>query len=221
MSPASQWGEHTLGLRHHERGIFASCYDRAMSSGSHGPSLRALPLRNFTRVEYDKMIDAGILGEDEHVELVDGAIVAMSPEGPPHSATIDLCADVLRRAFGAAFTVRVQHPLVIDPDGEPEPDLVVVAGSPFDYFEEHPRTAALVVEVSGSSLAYDRREKARLYARAAIPEYWIVNLVDRVVEVHRLPSGTGYGDVSSFRSADTIAPLGAPAAAILVGSFVR
>jgi Uma2 family endonuclease len=192
-----------------------------MSSESHASSPKTLPLRNFSRVEYDKMIDAGTLGEDEHVELVDGVMVAMSPEGPPHSATIDLCADVLRRAFGDAFTVRVQHPLVIDPDGEPEPDLVVVAGSPFDYFDEHPRTAALVVEVAGSSLAYDRREKTRLYARSAIPEYWIVNLVDRVVEIHRSPSADGYQDVSSVGPSGTISPLAAPAATIVVGSFVR
>jgi Uma2 family endonuclease len=192
-----------------------------MSSWSRGSSLPTWALHNFSRVEYDKMIDVGVLGQDEHVELVGGAIVEMSPEGPPHSATIDLCAEVLRCAFGDGFTVRVQHPLVIDPDGEPEPDLVVVAGSPSDYFDEHPRTAALVVEVAGSSLAYDRREKSRLYARAAIPEYWIVNLVDRVVEVHRSPSASGYEDVSSFRPADMISPLAVPSAVLIVASFVR
>jgi Uma2 family endonuclease len=192
-----------------------------MSSAPQGSPPAPRPLRNFSRVEYDKMIDAGVIREDEHVELVGGAVVEMSPEGPRHSATIDQCADVLRRAFGDAFTVRVQHPLVIDPDGEPEPDLVVVAGSAFDYFEEHPRSASLVVEVAGSSLGYDRREKTRLYARAAIPEYWIVNLVDRVVEVHRSPSASGYRDVWSVRPSETISPLAAPAATIVVGTFVR
>jgi Uma2 family endonuclease len=187
-----------------------------MSSASHGPSARALPLRNFSRVEYDKMIDAGIFGEDEHVELVGGTVVEMSPEGPPHSATIDLCADVLRRAFGAAFTVRVQHPLVIDPDGEPEPDLVVVAGSPLDYFDEHPRTATLVVEVAESSLAYDRRDKSLLYSRAGLPEYWIVNLVDRVLEVHREPGPDGYRKIAVARIGDEVIPIALPTAGVVV-----
>jgi Uma2 family endonuclease len=177
-------------------------------------------LRNFTRVDFDKMIGAGIIGEDEHVELIGGAIVQMSPEGPSHAATIDVCADLLRRAFGESFTVRVQDPLVIDPDAEPEPDLVVVPGRPLDYFNEHPRTAALVVEVAGSSLVYDRRVKASLYARASIPEYWIVNLVDRVVEVHRAPSGSGYEDVSMLRAPDAIRPLAAAANAIAVGRLL-
>jgi Uma2 family endonuclease len=87
------------------------------------PPLR--PLRNFTRQEYDRMVDAGILGEDEHVELIDGCIVAMSPEGALHAAAIDVAAAALRRAFGSPYTVRLQHPIIIDPDGEPEPDIAV------------------------------------------------------------------------------------------------
>jgi Uma2 family endonuclease len=189
----------------------ATCYDREMSSASHGPSPRALPLRNFSRVEYDKMIDAGILGEDEHVELVGGAIVEMSPEGPHHAGTIDLCADVLRRVFGAGFTIRVQHPLVIDPDAEPEPDVAVVAGEPRAHLDAHPRSAALVVEVAESSLAYDRRDKALLYAGAGIAEYWIVNLADRLLEVHREPGPGGYGRIVSLAAGEAIVPVGAPA----------
>jgi Uma2 family endonuclease len=171
--------------------------------------------RNFSRVEYEKMIDAGILGEDEHVELVGGEIVAMSPEGPQHARTIDLCAEALRRAFGAGFTVRVQHPLVFDPDGEPEPDLAVVAGEPRAHLGAHPRAAVLVVEVAESSLAYDRTTKARLYARAGVPEYWIVNLRDRVVEVHREPSAGGYHRVDATSVDGEISPLGAPQACLL------
>jgi Uma2 family endonuclease len=184
----------------------AACYDRVMS---HGPSLRALPLRNFSRLEYDKMIDAGVFGEGEHVELVGGAIVEMSPEGPHHAGTIDLIAEILRRTFGPGFTIRVQHPLVIDPDGEPEPDLAVVAGEPRAHLDAHPRSAALVVEVAESSLAYDRREKALLYARAAIPEYWIVNLAERVLEVHREPKPGGYAEIATVAVGDEIVPIAA------------
>jgi len=188
-------------------------------SGATRDATAARP-RNFTRVDYDKMIDAGVLGEDEHVELVGGVIVQMSPEGSAHAVTIDLCAEVLRRAFGAGFTVRVQHPLVIDPDGEPAPDLAVVPGEPRAYLTSHPTHAALVVEVAESSLAYDRVEKAALYARAAIPEYWIVNLVERVVEVHRDPTEHGYGRRVSVGASDVIAPMAAPDASISVAALL-
>jgi Uma2 family endonuclease len=191
-----------------------------MASAPHGSMVGSRPVRNFSRLEYDKMIDAGVLGEDEHVELVGGAIVEMSPEGPHHAGTIDLCADLLRRAFGPGFTVRVQHPLVIDPDGEPEPDLAVVAGGPLQHLVAHPRFAALVVEVAESSLSYDRREKSLLYARAGFPEYWIVNLAERRLEVHREPSPSGYRRVVSLAVADQIAPVGAPAAIVSVASIL-
>jgi Uma2 family endonuclease len=184
-----------------------------MSDASRASMSGVRPLRNFSRLEYDKTVDAGVLGGDEHVELVGGAIVEMSLESPHHAGTIDLCAEVLRRAFGSGFTIRVQHPLVIDPDGEPEPDLAVVAGEPRAHLGAHPRSAVLVVEVSESSLAFDRRDKALLYARAEIPECWIVNLADRLVEVHRDPAPGGYRRVEALTAGDVIAPFGAPAAA--------
>jgi Uma2 family endonuclease len=149
--------------------------------------------RNFSRDDYEMMIRAGIIGEDEHVELIGGRIVEMSPEGPLHAGAIDLCADALRRVFGADHTVRVQHPLAVDPDDEPEPE---------------------------SSLAYDRGDKARVYARAGLPEYWIVNLVDRRVEVHREPTAAGYHSVVLLAKGDAIAPLACPAAAISVATLL-
>ena len=166
------------------------------------------------------MIDAGILGEDEHVELVAGRIVEMSPEGPLHAGTIDLCADALRRLFGVGYTIRVQHPLVVDPDGEPEPDLAVVKGGPRDHLGTHPREAALVVEVAESSLSYDRQEKARLYARAGFPEYWIVNLPDRSLEVHRDPAPEGYREMTSYGAEAQISPLETPGAAVRVAALL-
>jgi Uma2 family endonuclease len=126
--------------------------------------------RNFSRREYDSMVRAGILGEDERLELIGGRIIAMSPEGPLQAGAIDLCAEALRRVFGAGHTVRVQHPLAIDPDDEPEPDVAVVRGGPREHLADHPHEAVLVVEVAESSLEYDRGEKARLYARAGFPE---------------------------------------------------
>jgi Uma2 family endonuclease len=165
--------------------------------------------RNFSRREYEKMIDVGILREDERVELVAGRIVEMSPEGPLHAGTIDLCAETLRRHFGAGFTVRVQHPIAVEPDGEPEPDLAVVRGGPRAHLGDHPHEAVLVVEVALASLVYDRSEKVRLYARARFPEYWIVNLAAELIEVYRDPSPDGYRTVASFGRGAVISPLGA------------
>ena len=177
-------------------------------------------VRNFSRQEYEKMIDAGILGEDEHVELVAGRIVQMSPEGPLHAGTIDLCADVLRRLFGPGYTVRVQHPLAVGPDAEPEPDLAIVSGGPREHLGGHPHDAVLVVEVAESSLDYDRGDKARLYARAGIPEYWIVNLRERVVEVHRAVREGRYTTVTAHGRDETIHPEAFPDIAVAIAGIL-
>jgi Uma2 family endonuclease len=176
--------------------------------------------RNFSRRDYENMIGAGIIGEDEHVELIGGRIIAMSPEGPIHAGAIDLCADALRRAFGADHTIRVQHPLAVDAADEPEPDVAVVPGGPRDHLAAHPHAAVLVVEVAESSLAYDRGDKAVLYARAGFLDYWIVNLVERRVEVHRDPMPAGYRSIVSLAAGDEIAPMASPAARIAVGALL-
>jgi Uma2 family endonuclease len=178
------------------------------------------PLRNFSRREYDNMIVAGIFGEDEHLELIGGRIVAMSPEGPVHAGAIDLCAEALRRIFGIDYTIRVQHPLAVDAADEPEPDVAVVRGGPRDHLAEHPHDAVLVVEVAESSLGYDRGEKAALYARAGFPDYWIINLVDRRVEVHRDPTPVGYRSIVSLAGEDEIAPLATPEVRLAVGALL-
>src|SRR5262245_56521016 len=116
----------------------------------HPPAPSSRQVRNFSRRDYENMISAGIFGEDEHLELIGGRILAMSPEGPMHAGAIDLCAEALRRIFGPDYTIRVQHALAVDPDDEPEPDLAVVRGSPRDHLTEHPRDAVLVVEVAES-----------------------------------------------------------------------
>ena len=103
---------------------------------------------------------------------------------------------------------------------EPEPDVAIVPGGPRDHLAEHPRVAALVVEVADSSLEYDRVDKARLYARAGFAEYWIVNLRDRCLEVHRQPSSGGYGSVATLAPDATVAPLAAPAAPITVAALL-
>ena len=116
-------------------------------------SVPAIQTKHWTRQEYDRLADAGILAPDERVELLEGEIVTMTPQHGPDSASIGLAEAALRKAFGPAHWIRIQLPLIVDPDSEPEPDLAVVPGSPRDYVTEHPRAALLVVEIADSTLA--------------------------------------------------------------------
>ena len=143
--------------------------------------------RRVTVDEYHRMIAAGTLGEDDRVQLVHGAVVAMTPQGPAHALAIQNLTRLLAQALPRELALRPQLPLTLEDDSEPEPDLAVVRLEDSRSREHHPRTALLVVEVAGDSLRLDREAKAALYARAAIPEYWIVNLIENTVEVHRDP----------------------------------
>jgi Uma2 family endonuclease len=166
------------------------------------------------------MVDAGVLGSDDRVELIDGEILVMSPEKSRHAAVVDLVADVLRRVFGTGYTVRVQHPLGLGAWSEPEPDVCVVRGPPRDYLAAHPTTALLVVEVADSSLDFDRSNKVRLYGSSGVSEYWIVNLPEGSVEVHRDPVGGGYATITRHVGGETLSPLAAPAARVLVADLL-
>jgi Uma2 family endonuclease len=181
----------------------------------------AVHIKRWTRREYDRMAEAGLFGRGERVELLEGQIISVTPRQSPHSACIGLIDGALRQAFGPSYWIHVQLPLIVDPDSEPEPDLAVVPGSPRDYVHDHPHTAVLVVEVADSTLAKDRTYKTRIYARAGIQEYWIVNLAERCVEVCRDPMISS-GQAGSYRSSqklgpsDRLAPLAAPEAIIPV-----
>lgn len=144
----------------------------------------------------------------------------MSPERSRHAATIDLALDALRRAFGASHTIRVRHPLAAGDESEPQPDLAVVPGTPRDYVERHPRSASLVVEVSDTSLAYDRTRKGRVYARAGVADYCIINLVEAVLEVHRDPGPDGYRSIVQLGSGQTVSPLAAGSSTVAVSDLL-
>lgn len=182
--------------------------------------------RRWTRFEYDKLIDAGFLGPGDKIELLAGQLCVSEPQNNPHAMGISLGLDALQRALDPRWHVRVQLPIALDDESEPEPDLAVVSGGPRDY-TDHPSRPALVVEVADSSLALDREYKGSLYARARLPEYWIVNLVDRVLEVYRDPgsdSGATYGwayrVVLTLGPDEHITPLAAPSARILVADLL-
>ena len=177
-------------------------------------------LHRWTRNEYDRMVETGVLSPGARLELLDGEIVEMSPQKSPHASAVDLVEEVLRGGFGEGFYVRGQKPLTLDDYSEPEPDVAVVKGTIRDYADHHPRTAVLIVEVADTTLAYDRLNKAAAYARNAIPEYWILNLRDRLLEVHRNPVGGAYTERTPLGAGEAVSPLAAPALRAKVAAFL-
>ena len=182
--------------------------------------------RRWRRVEYERLVNLGVF-IGERLELLDGLLVVGEPQGSPHAALVAHIAPVLASAFGPGWHPRQHSPLALDDDSEPEPDVAIVAGDARDYVTAHPSTAALIIEVADSSLRLDRRLKSSLYARAGLPEYWIVNLVDGVLEVHRTPQptadaaqGWGYRSVDLLRPPAAITPLAAPGARISVADLL-
>ena len=153
--------------------------------------------RRWSRIEYERLIDLGVFQPGDPIELIGGELLVAEPQGAPHYTSIQKTARVLERAFGPSWNVRTQGPMGLDEESEPEPDVAVVTGEPEDYGRAHPSRADLVVEVSESSLAFDRGHKGSVYARAGIADYWVVNLVDRILEVYRDPAP------------DAVAPFGA------------
>jgi len=183
-------------------------------------------IRRFTRVEYQRLAET-IFQPDERLELIDGLLVLREPQDTRHAVGTQLALRALDRAFGVGWNVRPGLPVGLDDMSEPEPDAAVVPGDPRDYLDAHPERPVLIVEVAWSRLVFDRRHKASLYARAGIADYWIVNLVDRVVEVHRepvadaaAPYGFSYRSITRLAPPATVTPLAAPSAAIPVADLL-
>jgi Uma2 family endonuclease len=182
----------------------------SLPATSDAQSRPPVPVRRFTVAEYRRLGEAGILTEHDRVELLEGWIVPKLVHNPPHDNAIELCDDAVRSQLPAGWTLRVQS-VVTTADSEPEPDLAVVRGSARERGGRHPRPkeVGLVIEVADSSLQIDRESKVRVYARAGIPAYWIVNLVDRQVEVLTSPSGSAdhaaYGHRTVLGKGDEVA----------------
>jgi Uma2 family endonuclease len=183
--------------------------------------------RRWTRAEYDRLIEVGFFQPGEPVELLGGELIVGEPQGSRHYTTICLVEEILRAAFGPGWVIRAQGPVALDDESEPEPDLAVVRGSVRDYSGEHPSRPVLVVEVSESSLSLDRERKGSLYARAGLDEYWIVNLVDRTLEIYRhpvadpsAPFGWRYGSREVLGADASATPLAAPGASVAVGALL-
>jgi Uma2 family endonuclease len=181
--------------------------------------------RRWTKTEYYAMAFMGWFN-GQRVELMEGEVVVLSPQSFSRGASTDKAGETIRRAFGTRFWVRTQLPMDFGLSTEPEPDVSVVQGRREDH-AAHPKAAILLVEASESSLEYDRGRKGSLYAAARVPEYWILNLIDRQLEVYRSPvpdpaepSGFRYADKRVLKSAETVTPLALPGTAIAVADLL-
>jgi Uma2 family endonuclease len=185
-----------------------------------------LTVKRWKRAEYERLVDLGVFAGDP-VELIGGYLMVAEPQNSPHATALGAADDALRAVLPPGFIVRAQMPMALDDDSAPEPDLAVVSGRRADYGRGHPTRAVLVVEVADSSLQFDRRDKGSLYARARIAEYWIVNLIDRVVEVHRdpaadstAPHGWAYRSVSRLAPPSVVTLVALPSVQVRVGDLL-
>ena len=186
----------------------------------------AITLWRWKRAEYDRLVALGAF-EGQPIELIGGQLVVAEPQGAYHASGISRLEYVVRAVLPDGWIVRTQAPVSLDDESEPEPDLVVVPGRPGDYDVAHPAHPALAVEVAESSLAFDRQHKGSLYARAGIQDYWIVDLVGRVLEVHRDPGrdpsaayGWRYRSLTALRSGDVVVPLAFPSSRLAVADLL-
>lgn len=165
--------------------------------------------RRFSVPEYHKLIEIGVLTEDDNLELLEGYLVMKMARNPPHDGTIDLVHEQANRVLPSGWLLRVQEAITLS-DSEPEPDCGIVRGNARSYLTRHPTAAdiGLLIEVADSTLAGDRADKGRIYARANIVCYWIINLLDRQVEVYSQPSGPtaapAYGQQVTCRVGDRV-----------------
>jgi Uma2 family endonuclease len=142
----------------------------------------------FTRAEYYRIWESGCFS-NKRVELLDGEIITMPPQNPPHAGTTSHLTSLLFRLLSSSVTIRAQLPIVLNDYSEPEPDVAICRLDLDNYRHEHPKASdiLLLIEVAQSSLAYDRRRKTAAYATSGIPEYWIINLVDNRIEIFSDP----------------------------------
>jgi len=177
-----------------------------------------LPVARMSLELWHGMIEAGLL-EESRVELIEGVMVEMSPKSPPHDGTVQALTRILvRAALEVELDVRVQSSMTIG-ESEPEPDLAVVQPGG-ESMRAHPATALLVVEVAVSSHRLDRGRKAELYAQAGVPEYWVVDVPGRAIELFTTPVDGRYGRTERRGPEATVVPAALPAATVVVGELL-
>ncbi len=169
-----------------------------------------LARRRFTVDEYHRMAEAGILSEDDRVELIEGEIVHMTAIGGAHLDCVNRLTRLLVTRVGARADVSVQNPVRLDRYSEPQPDLALLQPRPYAPGLPGPRDVFLLVEVADTSAACDRQVKVPLYARAGITEVWLVNLERKAVEVYRDPAPAGFRSVQTFARGQLVSPFAFP-----------
>jgi Uma2 family endonuclease len=192
--------------------------DSMVAAGFDPPFVESQPLRLLSRREYDRLVDLGWF-LDEPIELLRGVLVTMSPQGRAHASAIAFFNEQLVLQLAGRLAVRPQLPFAADDWSEPEPDLAVVRKDP--GLRGHPSEALLVVEVADSSLVIDRGLKRTIYAEVEVPEYWIVDVNGRTIEVHTRPGGGYYSTVHILRDGDVLRPTLLPGVTIPVADIPR
>lgn len=179
--------------------------------------------RRFTVEEYYLMAKAGILGEDDRVELIDGEIVEMPPIGIPHASHVDLLTQLFILRLGGRAIVRVQNPVRLGEHSEPQPDIALLRPRDDFYAAAHPGPSdvLLIIEIADTSIDYDREVKGPLYARAGIPEYWLVDLAGQRIEIYRDPRAGEYRQVRLVRQAERLAPEALPSLELSSSDILR
>jgi Uma2 family endonuclease len=181
--------------------------------------------KRYSVAEFHQMWESGLF-DDCRPMLINGEVFEMATPGPAHNMSVGLTDNVLRAIFASGFVVRVQMPLVLGQRSDPVPDIAIVVGSPRDY-PTHPTTAELVVEVADTSLGMDTGVKAQLYAASGIADYWVVDLNNRLLIIHRDPRpdttnpfGASYATVNAFPTGQGVSPLAAPHASVNVADLI-
>lgn len=178
-------------------------------------------IRLWSIADYHQMIEAGILDEDDHVELLEGKIVCMSPQRPFHAASVQRSSRLLFQLLSDRAEIRTQLPVILGNDSEPEPDLAVVRFDANEYSFRHPEASDiyLLIEVADSTIAKDRKQKARIYAKNRVLEYWILDLQKRQVYVFRQPEENTYREELILNSINSITIQAFPDVAIALDAM--
>jgi len=177
----------------------------------------------FSVEDYHRMAETGVLRPDARVELLDGQIIDMSPIGPSHGGVVKRLNDYFSRLAQGRWLMAVQDPLRLDPQSEPEPDLMLLKRAPDFYTSRHPvpEDVFLLIEVADTTLEFDREEKLPAYGRAGVAEVWIVNLSEQTIEVYREPHFAGYTATKVLCAGERACPLAFPDVAVDVAELLK
>ncbi|MBL1208360.1 MAG: Uma2 family endonuclease [Geminocystis sp. GBBB08] len=186
------------------------------------PNVYSLPLRLLTVREYNLMAEVGILTHQEKVELINGQIITMSPQGSFHAAAITRTNRLFTKDFNQVL-IRLQLPIIVNDFSQPEPDIAIVKYDSLDYDDRHPNATEvyLIIEIADTTLKTDLEVKRQLYASANIPEYWVLDLKQRQLYVYRESNSQDYQTTMILSDQESISPLNFPETEIKVSEMLR